>query len=287
MNNLVLKSFYLGIKRRWRSAFTKAFGAIGIIWTLTEVVMRVSKDADQWVTQNSSLYSIAVTTISVGCFIYSIYEVRKVSFFIPTTDPRITIKFGDLFAQKTDLIIGVNEFFDGKIGHFVAQESLHGKFISKVYNGDEAKFRYDVDLALANVSSVQTQRSTEPSLKYNIGTTAILKNGAEKAYLVAVSNTNLTTAKASSTVAHLWKALNCALQSVQDYGNGAPVSIPLIGNGRSSVNLEPQHLLRLVTLALVDFGRKHGIPKEIYIIAHEGCFEMLDIREIKRDWSKK
>jgi hypothetical protein len=77
------------------------------------------------------------------------------------------------------------------------------------------------------------------------------------------------------------------MASIRNYGNGAPLSLPLIGNGLSSVNIAPQHLLRLIALALVDYGRKFGLPKQVSIIVPEDCFEMLDIREIRRDWRKR
>jgi Domain of unknown function (DUF6430) len=63
--------------------------------------------------------------------------------------------------------------------------------------------------------------------------------------------------------------------------------LPLIGNGQSSVNIEPQHLLRLIVLALVEYGRKVGLPNQVSIIVPEDCFKMLDIQEIQRDWSKR
>jgi hypothetical protein len=40
-------------------------------------------------------------------------------------------------------------------------------------------------------------------------------------------------------------------------------------------------------LALVDFGRKVGLPKQVTIVVPEACFEQLDTREIRRDWMKR
>ena len=114
-----------------------------------------------------------------------------------------------------------------------------------------------------------------------------MANGAHKAFLVAMSRTDHITHKAGSTVPMLWDAMKGALKAVNDHGNGEPFAMPLIGNGLSSVNVEPQHLLRLIILALVDFGRKVGLPKQVTIVVPEGCFEQLDIREIKRDWMKR
>lgn len=287
MLNNGIKSLAIGLQRRWRTGLTQAFGIAGAIWLVTEIATRVSKSADDWLVQHGDLYAISVLVAGAVWFIAYSYETRSVSFFVPTTDSRINIRFGDLLTEPTDWLIGVNEFFDSEVGHLVSQESLHGKFIANVYNGDAPRFRAAIEAALVGANPIQTQRLIQPSLRYEIGTTAVLPNGARKAFLVAMSRSDLVTAKASSTVPLLWDALNGALQSVHDYGNGAPLSMPLIGNGRSSVNIEPQHLLRLIVLALVDFGRKVALPKQVNIIVPEACFQMLDIREIRRDWKKQ
>lgn len=287
MRLTVLKLLVTGIRRQWKAGLTQALSLVGVIWLLTEISTKIFAAAASWLSQHGNLYISLVIAAAAIRFASFVYEARSVSFFIPTTDFQINIRFGNLLEAKTHWLIGVNEFFDSDIGHIVSQDSLHGKFITSVYNGDAARFRAALDSALAGISATQTQRQNNASLKYEIGTTAVLPNGPHKAFLVAVSQTDLVTAKASSTVPLLWDALRGGLQSVHDYGNGLPLSMPLIGNGRSSVNIEPQHLLRLIVLALVDFGRKVGLPKQVNIIVSEACFEMLDIREIRRDWSKK
>jgi len=220
-------------------------------------------------------------------FIKHTYEVRSVSFDLPTTGTKIAIRYGDLFAQPTDWLIGVGEFFDSNVGQVVSKNSLHGKLINNTYNGNAAVFRSLVDEALVGAKATPTARPIQPKLKYDIGTTAVLANGPHKVFLVAMSRTDLQTSKASSDVSTLWQALGGALASVRIHGNGDPLSLPLIGNGQSSVNIEPQHLLRLIALALVDYGRKVGLPKQVSIIVPEDCFEALDIREIRRDWRKR
>lgn len=287
MRQVVLRSFIIGVRRRWKGGLTQALSLVGFVWLLTEISTKVFGVLASLLSEHGNIYISVIITAALIRFASFVYETRSVSFFVPTTDFQINIRFGNLLGEDTDWLIGVNEFFDSEIGHIVSQDSLHGKFITSVYNGDAARFRAALDSALAGTASTQTQRQTQPSLKYEIGTTAVLPNGPHKAFLVAVSQTDLATAKASSTVPLLWDALRGGLQSVHDFGNGSPLSMPLIGNGRSSVNIEPQHLLRLVVLALVDFGRKVGLPKHVNIIVSEACFEMLDIREIRRDWSKK
>lgn len=282
-----IKSLVTGIQRRWKVGLTQAFSILGGIWLVTEIATKLSKSADGWLLQHGDLYTAGMCVAGAIWFIVYSYEVRFVSFLVPTTDFRITLRFGNLLSEPTDWLIGVNEFFDNEVGAIVSQNSLHGQFIAKVFSGDGAKFRTAVDTALIGAKSFQTERSIQPNVSYPIGTTAVIQNGERKTFLVAMTHTDPVTAKASSTVALLWEALNGALQSIHDYGNGAPLSMPLIGNGRASINIEPQHLLRLIVLALVDFGRKVGLPKQLTIVLPEACFNMLDIREIKRDWETK
>jgi hypothetical protein len=259
---------------------------VGAIWLVTEIVTKVSDSAEHWVKQHGGIYSAVVIVAAIIWFIHYIYEPRSVSFQVPTTDTKISIRYDDLLQQPTSLLVGVGEFFDSSLGHVVSQNSLHGKVISTFYNGDEARFRSEVDLALIGHEPTATNRGIQPSSKYEIGTTAVLNSGRQKIFLVAMARVDLQTAKASSDVPTLWTALQRALLTIRDCGNGNPLSMPLIGNGQSSVNIAPQHLLRLLVLVLVDFGRKFGLPKEVNIILPDACFDKLDIREVSRDWRK-
>lgn len=286
MNNFY-RSLTIGLRRRWRTGLGQALGVAGAIWLVTEIATASSAAAADWLQNHGDLYSWSVIAAGVLWFFGYSYETRSVTFLVPTTDYRINIKYGDLFDEKSDWLIGVNEFFDSTLGHVVAQASLHGQFIAKVYGADEARFRADVDAALAGKQSTQTQRGVLPSARYPIGTTAVVANGSHQAFLMATSHTDPTTAKASSSVPLLWEAMLGGLQAVHLYGNGAALAMPLIGNGRSSVNVEPQHLLRLIVLSLVDFGRKVGLPKAVTIVVPDACFELLDLREIRRDWRRR
>lgn len=288
MINEVFKSLRVGIKRRWGAAITQALSAAGAVWLITEIATKVSDPLDHWIKQHGNTYTAIVLAAAAIWFVRHIYEVRAVSFRLPTTDTKIEIRYGDLFAQSTDWLIGVGEFFDSQVGDVVSQHSLHGKVIINTFNGDSARFRTAVDAALAEAEGTRVQQRTiSPKTKYEIGTTAVLDRGQHKVFLVAMARVDLATFKASSDVPTLWWALTGALAAIRNHGNGAPISLPLIGNGRSSVNIEPQHLLRLIVLALVDYGRKFDLPKQVAIVVPEDCFEALDIREIRRDWRKR
>lgn len=283
----VWTSLRIGARRRWEEGVGFALAVLGAVWLLTEVGTRSSASLDRWLDAHGLLYlSVAGLGAALG-FGWGIYEPRQVSFDIPATNTRLTLKFGDLFKEDTDWLIGVNEFFDSKIGNVVSRASVHGQIICDYFGGDEAKFRSQVSAALQTYTGTSVARAVGESNRYDIGTTAVLDKGDKHIYLVAISRTDVVTNKALSSVPELWTALRNALQKVHERGNGQPLSLPLLGNGRANINLPAQHLLRLVVLALVDFAKIAQLPNSVNLVLHEDCFSVLDLTEIRRDWRGK
>jgi hypothetical protein len=280
-----LKSLFVGVKRRWTGGIVRALSVVGGLWLLTEVVTRASQSANQALSNNGDAFLVAILVAGIAGFLIYVYERRSVSFDASPTS-KITIRFGNLLDCDTDWLVGINEFFDSQLGQIVSPRSVHGQVIASVFGGDENRFRTEVDQALQHFPAIPTERTIEPSSRYEIGTTAVVANGSHKVFLMVMAHTDLAAHKATTTPPILWTALMGGLQSVRDYGNGNPISMPLVGNGQSSVPIKPQHLLRLVTMALVDFGRRVSLPKSVTIVVAEECFEVLNIREIKRDWSR-
>jgi hypothetical protein len=130
----------------------------------------------------------------------------------------------------------VNEFFDSTLGNIVSANSLHGQIIARLYNGNEANFRRDVDAALAGQQSETVQRA-EGQTAFPARDNCRHRRGPHKIFLVAISKTDLATHRSSSTVPILWDALSDAFKEVDSRGNGDPLAMPLIGNGRASLNI--------------------------------------------------
>lgn len=290
MANHLLKSISLGVQRRWWNGLRNGLAAVGAVWTITEVLTAASTSAKSALDGQGTEYLVVMTILFFVVFLAYVFEPASVSFKVPNTDTKITLKYSDIFAQDANLLIGVNEFFDGELGAPVSKNTVHGQLIVRNFNGSVVSFRGAVEPALAAAGAVAspTARTIEPSNAYPIGTTVSVPNGSYIVFLMAMANTDLNTSKASSDVPRLWTALRQGLQFVHDHGNGEPLAMPLFGNGQSGVKLEPQHLLRLLVLALVDFATNSNarLPKNVTIVLHESCFEELDIREIARDWKK-
>ncbi|MBX3560271.1 MAG: hypothetical protein KF780_00505 [Sphingomonas sp.] len=261
-------------------------GSLGAIWLLTEIADFLFEGAQDWFRAQTALYIGSISTVALLTFLVRVYEPRSVQFAIPTTNTHLNIKYGNLFDEQADLIVAVNEFFDGDIGQVVSPDSVHGQFIARYFQSHAPTFRAVVDPLLALHLGEDVTRPNLPATKYPIGTTLMVPIGAQHAFVVALATTDIQTHRASTTVANFWLAVTNALESVYHLNNGRPLALPLIGNGRSSLNLEPQHLLRLLVLAIIDTARKMQLPEKITITLPEACFDKLDLREIAGTWRK-
>lgn len=283
-----LTSIALGVRRRWRPAIVTSFATVGAIWTITEMLAAIFSGVKLVLDSDGFNYLILVLIIFVITFISYSYEPMRVEFKVPGCDTKIKLEFGDLFNQQSHILVGVNEFFDGELGQPVSKNTVHGQFIVRNFSGSAVEFRKIVDLKLSelNITPTQTARAFEPSKSFPLGTTIAVPNGQHLAFLMAMAKTDLVNSKATSDVPMLWSALETALKTVHFHGNGGSLAMPLFGNGQSGIKLEPQHLLRLIVLNLINFSINGNarLPKKVLIILHEDCFQELDIREIARDW---
>lgn len=279
----LLKSVWVGTKRRYVQGLAAAFASVGVLWTITEIAQFVSSAAKTFLEGHAASYLIIAVVGFVAVFFVKVFEPRQVSFAIPLTDTKVTLKFADMFKEDADVVVAVNEYFDSEIGQRVSPRSIHGQLVQQWFSS-EAEFRQRVDAALANVSAETTGRSPGPDAAYPLGTTVRISVGPRQAYVFVLTHSDPTTEKSYAGLSEAIEAVRQLLIYVHQMGSGRPVALPLIGNGQSGLNLPPQHLLRLLVLLIVTVAREKALPKDVRVCLAEGCFDQLDLREIARDW---
>jgi hypothetical protein len=90
--------------------------------------------------------------------------------------------------------------------------------------------------------------------------------------------------EAHGTVDGVWKSLLNLWAEISAQGNGAPVSIPVIGGGQArglSSILPAQDSIRLIALSFMFTSRKSKICDELRIIVCPKDYEKLDRLEIQ------
>lgn len=277
--------FTVGFRRRWRDGLVAAFGAVGVIWLATEIFNFLAPDSAQNLSKNVITYVAVIALIAVAAFIARVYDPKFVTFKIPTTNSRVTIKFGDFFKEQGDLVLAVNDFFDHEVGEVISANSIHGQLIAEEFDRDARRFRSVVDEALSALPiGQQEERKIEPSVRYPQGTVVRIKMGKRHAFLTALTFTDISTSRVHADLNAFWMSLNNTWEMISKVGNGRAITLPLLGAGRSGLNLSCQHILRMMVLSLVLSSREHQLPGDITIVLTPDIFEDVDLREIARDW---
>lgn len=282
--NRWLTSFREGFKRRKLSSSIAAFAALGFLWTATELLNFAFPSIAAWLQENLLFYRILGAIVFVIVWLLRAYEPWSVDVRLPLTQTTVRVEFGNLFDQGTDIVIAVNEYFDGELGQRVSPTSVHGQFLAKYFTSNAQQFRDRVDPQLSAFNAISSNRTTVPVAAFALGTTIQLPLGANNAYLFALTHTEDFTENAYVDLDEAVTAIKALMVYIHSNGSGRAVSMPLFGSGQSGLNLPPQHLLRLLMLLIMKVGRQSALPNSIRICLHQDCFEKIDLREIARDW---
>jgi hypothetical protein len=221
---------------------------------------------------------------AVAVVIYRLPIRTKVSFRIPTTNTNVEILFGDFFHCDGHWAIPVNEYFDGRLDHYVSLKSVHGQFIQQYCGSNHDRFESQADKALERNDFIEKPRSIGRNKTYPIGTTAVIDVGHRKCFLFASTISDPLTAKAFADVPIMWTALKGMWLVVRNHSNGYPVNLPLVGGGQSGVGLAPIHLLRIMLLSLLVATRQQEVTKTVRIIVHKSLIDRVDLAQLLDDW---
>lgn len=212
------------------------------------------------------------------------YQPKKISIKVNTSDTTLNIYYGDIFEQKGYTAISVNEYFDSELGDPVSENSLHGVVIKQYFGGHPESFDSAVANDLQNIPFEDVGRGRGNTKKYPIGSTAKVTANEHNFLLFALSHTDIQTFKASSDLSTMITAMHGLFERSRNCTGGEKLIIPLIGSGISGVGLPATQLLQLIVLAIIDETKKRQICKEIDLVLHESRFEEIDLETIKRQW---
>jgi hypothetical protein len=279
------RGYRVGISRRRTSLLGWGLAGLGGIWLLVEPCAVLFPPFREFVEANNKAMLAAFVLVAVGTAVWRAREPCNVTFRLRSTNTMIRIEFGDLFMQSGHLVVPVNEFFDGQLGTRVDGKSVHGQFIAKYYASEAKRFEAACDAALRGSQTETVERPGGRRKRYPIGTTAVVPIGPAKAFLFALSETDVETSKARANLPLMWSALQGLWASVRSHSNGHNVSMPLVGAGQSAVGFEPQHLLRIILLSALVATREREIAKRITIVLHEDLFDKIDLRALHHEWS--
>jgi hypothetical protein len=259
------------------------FAGFSVLFTLakaiTQFVPGVEIKGPAWLA--------GATLLSAGYACWKVWKPSKVAIKLALMNTCIEVAFGDLFKQEGLRAIAVNDFFDSQLGKPVSQNSLHGAFLKHCFGGHPESFDCQVGQQLANVDSVKTAKVEGKTMRFEIGTTAMVTCNDDRYLLIAFAKSDEATCKVKAEVIDMWLALHGLWERARIEAGGAPVNLPLVGSGLSGVGLPTRDLLNLIILSAITATKIRQITTRIRIVLHKDRFDDLDLRDVQKHWEEK
>ena len=237
----------------WRLLLTRLWTALGILLALKNFLILIPS-VKEYIEAYGLLGFWIVLFVS---FVYSFWILRgssnKLTLNLNATT-KLTVSYGDLFAQEGMNVIPVNEYFDTHLGNgIVAPNTIHGMFLKK-YQGQLARVDTMIRKELESRTPLPTPYRTRdmvdgvPQTPYPLGTCIRLTIDNKKYLLVAITRFNenehvdIALPEYSIVIQQLfyWMELLC---------DANPVYLPLLGGGQAGVKLTKMQLLNTIIRA--------------------------------------
>jgi hypothetical protein len=203
---------------------------------------------------------------------------RSFSNRLSSPDVEIEVKIGDLFDEKSHLVIGFNDVFDTEIGDIIKSSSIQGQFLSKIYQNDCNKLDYEINQELKIHDSqckYESNKTQGKTWRYPIGTTITLGSEKRRYFLVAYGymSNNLVI---QSNPSNILKSLNELWDEVRNKCHGYPVAIPLIGTDISRSGLSRMQSIKLIITSFILASKKEYITKKLIVTIYPEDLESID-----------
>ena len=226
---------------------------------------------------------LGLASISFVTAIFNNFPQRFASQTLSSPDSEVEIKVGDIFNEKTHLVVGFNDIFDTELGEVIRPSSVQGQFLTKVYNGDLKRLDAEIEAVIQNH---QLQRTHEPNKlrgktwRYPIGSTITLGTHDRRYFLTAYGfmNNDLTI---SSNSDYILASLNSLWKEVRLKGHGMNVAIPIIGADLARTGLPRMALAKLIITSFVIASKEKYVARKLTIIIFPADLDSINFYELK------
>jgi len=264
--------------------FREFLATLGVLALLLGV-LAVAYPAELAVGQDLVL---TVLGVSVAVALLRAWPRRKVTIAFAHPETTITIKVGDLFDEKSHLVIGFSDTFDTELGDLISADSVQGQFLSRQYRGNTEKLDQDLAAALGSRSFVLDDKKAKGKQKrYPAGTTSTLSGEGRLFVCSAYSTLRPDTYMAESNIDQIWLSLGNIWEELRVKGEQRPVAMPVVGSHLARVGGSTcATLIRLILLSYFVHSRVTPISRHFTLVIAEKDLDrvnLVDIAEFARN----
>ena len=181
----------------------------------------------------------------------------------------IRLVVGDLFEQGESAVVGMTTTFDTLVPDVIAPGSVQGVLLERVYGGSCSRLDADLDAALETSVPVGTLEKPGKRVAYRLGTVVTLPPRGRIRYYCAAYTQMDSQNRATGSIRGLLDALDNCWEAADEQGNGAPICVPLIGQGQSRIpELTAELSVRLIAFSFLLRSRRSRFASELRIVVH-------------------
>lgn len=226
---------------------------------------------------NRYFITIVVTTLILSALItilMRIINVFKNNIKIKFNNPdfEVEVKFGDLFKEKNNIVVGFNNYFDTSLGEIISKQSVQGQFEQICYCNNVEKLDNDIKNALKRkrvfANNVNNDKTKGKKKQFPVGTTVAVENNEQKFFLCAYSSMNNDT-KAESNIKDFCSSLTCLWEELRIENQCLSISIPVMGTGLSRLPSNKMELLITIIMHFIASSREQIITKKLTVVLNK------------------
>ena len=236
-------------------------------------------------------YFITITIITlIVSFIFSIlkrlYLKCRNEFKVKFNNPNfeVEVKYGDLFKEKSNIVVGFNNYFDTQMPEVISPNSIQGQFEQLYYKDNIDKLNSEILNALKRKKCQAIGNNTEKTngkrIELQIGTAITISNNNRKFFLSAYSKMN-ERCMAESNIKYLTTSLNELWSEIRNSGQCNEFAMPVLGSGLARIPVRKVELLYLILLSFTTFSKEQIISKKLTITLNKNDKSLYNLSDIE------
>jgi hypothetical protein len=265
--------------RAFQSTLWKRFlESFGLCWLFLEPVglFKPGQVPKGWTT-----YLALVAVSGVSALVWA-WPKKVVSATIPGADVKVTVRVGDIFDAKDNVVIGTNDVFDTHIGDgIISSRSVQAQFVHKRFGGSVSAVDTIMDDLLKDIGfNLDPTKQKGKNKRFPVGTVLEVEANGIRHYLSAYCRMG-SNLKAETDVCTLLRSLEKCWGKIRNSGQNLGVSMPVLGADFGRVGLTQTQLIQILVLSFVDANRIQHVAPELTIYVFEGNAGLVDFSALR------
>ncbi len=268
---------FLFSREAFKSLRTHFLQALGVLWLFVEAASYFFPGMPEM--RNQIFYGFLV--VAVLWTIARSFPPLNYSKRSRPSNVEIEIKIGNLFEQPGNIAFGCSDCFDTEPERVIGSKSLMAQIVNNSFGGDHTLLDSKISQSLkaqVHTGKPDPNKTFGKSIRFAIGTVAVVPVRDRKVFMVAFSVTN-DDKTTTTTKEDLWASLCHLWTAVRQHGFLEPIAVPVLGAGLARFPASRTSLIQLLLLSYAIATREALVSRKLTLVISENSYHPEEITE--------